>query len=434
MDFGSSGNNYSYVYVFKNDDDNINDNHCSAYQVAGPPDVYPTYGDVSEAWAPKEEETAEFLELLFLTPVHVTGIDIYETHLGGAVSAVKCYQNVGYTTLWTSPSIDRITVARRFRPQLATGCFSNRIKLEIAPITGWVNIDAVQLHVLGFVYFQSCHGVEDYAFDMLLGHSFAEITSSEVKKSSMLACAKSCAQNAGYGQCNMASYDKVTRLCSMKYGDSDDIVPVPDGNKIVAVITERDFTNNNYFHNNNDNNNYNNYYYNATYPCSAYQIAGAPDVYPTYGDMSEAWAPRTEKRAEFLELLFLKSVLVINMTKMRPFRAGPCLSSSAARTAAKHTSNSPSIIYYMLMFLTSVQVTGIDIYETHLGGAVSAVKCYQNGGYTTLWTSPSIERIIFARIFQPQLATGCFSNRIKLEIAAITGWVNIDAVQLHGFI
>ncbi|WAR19335.1 hypothetical protein MAR_001173 [Mya arenaria] len=152
----------------------------------------------------------------------------------------------------------------------------------------------------------------------------------------------------------MASYDKVTRLCSMKYGDSDDIVPVPD----------------------------------AIFHCSAYQIAGAPDVYPTYGDMSEAWAPRTEKRAEFLEL----------------------------------------------MFLTSVQVTGIDIYETHLGGAVSAVKCYQNGGYTTLWTSPSIERIIFARIFQPQLATGCFSNRIKLEIAAITGWVNIDAVQLHGYI
>ncbi|WAR19332.1 hypothetical protein MAR_001170 [Mya arenaria] len=87
-----------------------------------------------------------------------------------------------------------------------------------------------------------------------------------------------------------------------------------------------------------------------------------------------------------------------------------------------------------LMFLTSVHVTGIDIYETHLGGAVSAVKCYQNGGYSTLWTSPSIERITVARIFQPQLATGCFSNRIKLEIAAITGWVNIDAVQLHGYI
>ncbi|XP_052785546.1 uncharacterized protein LOC128221129 [Mya arenaria] len=119
----------------------------AASQVIGAPDVYPAYGDIGQAWAAASADriNAQFLEVQFAQNVHVTGIDIYETYHAGGVTAVKCLQSGSYVTLWSSNTTQDINTSRIFSPLLAGQCYSNVIRIEIAGVDYWAEIDAVQL-------------------------------------------------------------------------------------------------------------------------------------------------------------------------------------------------------------------------------------------------------------------------------------------------
>ncbi|KAH3795476.1 uncharacterized protein LOC127838584 [Dreissena polymorpha] len=123
----------------------------SAQQILSVPDVYPTYWDLNGAWASHDIDANQYLEFQFVTPVHVTKVDVYETYNAGGVKAIKCLDVSGtWITLWSTPQVSVIHSARIFSPSFTstTPCFSNQIRLDIdcSVANSWVEIDAVRLH------------------------------------------------------------------------------------------------------------------------------------------------------------------------------------------------------------------------------------------------------------------------------------------------
>jgi len=62
----------------------------SASRALGPPDVYPTYGDMTHAWASQvADNQAEFLDLGYAHPAPINFVSVYETFHPGALTRVS---------------------------------------------------------------------------------------------------------------------------------------------------------------------------------------------------------------------------------------------------------------------------------------------------------------------------------------------------------
>jgi N-acetylneuraminic acid mutarotase len=116
----------------------------TAIQAIGPPDVTSCLDDAL-AWAPLDGGTdPEWLEVRFPTPVHATGLNVYETNVFGSVVQVELIDGQGtYHTAWTGT--DAAACGTPFSPTwppttyLALGA---RIHTQIDE---WEEIDAVEL-------------------------------------------------------------------------------------------------------------------------------------------------------------------------------------------------------------------------------------------------------------------------------------------------
>ncbi len=147
----------SSVISFSSEYDTLN---WSANQALGAPDLYPTYGDISLAWASLlEDEPIEFIELGFNNAAPINFIDIYETFGAGAIEAVYVkdsfgvYQNVYSAIASVQPAVARILHITF--PTTAFNVSSVFIVLNSAAVPGWNEIDAVaigQLNITSYLW------------------------------------------------------------------------------------------------------------------------------------------------------------------------------------------------------------------------------------------------------------------------------------------
>jgi hypothetical protein len=116
----------------------------AVFQATGKPDTF-ACGDLTSAWAPGPDGAdAEWLEVEFSQPVHATGIEVYETHIGGFVTEIEVVDVRGRAkTVWrgddTTPCPGVLSAS--FGP---TARLIDRVRVH-TQIEGWEEIDTVKL-------------------------------------------------------------------------------------------------------------------------------------------------------------------------------------------------------------------------------------------------------------------------------------------------
>lgn len=136
----------SVVYSFSSE---YNSGGWAANQVIGPPQVYPSYGDIEGAWASENTNSIEYIEIGFEQTIIPSEIKLYETYHAGGVSKIMAKNPAGHwVALYTAPRLENIESSRIFSPNLTGNTFeTNQLWIEIdsSLAQSWVEIDAVQL-------------------------------------------------------------------------------------------------------------------------------------------------------------------------------------------------------------------------------------------------------------------------------------------------
>jgi len=115
------------------------------------PQTFPRYGDISNAWAPLNSSGhQEFLHLKFQTPVHICGVDVFETWNPGCVVKISAFDGTKWQVLWSGPvEQHRLPeLPRVFSPSFPCTTFKSdhiRIDLDCRRSVSWTEIDAIRL-------------------------------------------------------------------------------------------------------------------------------------------------------------------------------------------------------------------------------------------------------------------------------------------------
>jgi hypothetical protein len=125
----------------------------SAFQLLGPPNVYPNYGDIEEAWTSEDVLNGrQYLVLGFDTIQTVTQIDVYETSVPGSIDTVYLRNSV--TQQWNkvytgTAAYTGVEEARIFSVKLnketSYTVDAIRLALDTDIYDDWVEIDAVSI-------------------------------------------------------------------------------------------------------------------------------------------------------------------------------------------------------------------------------------------------------------------------------------------------
>lgn len=116
-------------------------------QATGPADT-PAAGDFSTAWAAREPDGGdEWLLLEYETPVSLAEVHVYESYNPGAISKLTTFLADGSeVTIWQGTESEATApVARIFAVPFAAQSNVVKIYLDTKRVTGWNEIDAVEL-------------------------------------------------------------------------------------------------------------------------------------------------------------------------------------------------------------------------------------------------------------------------------------------------
>jgi predicted outer membrane repeat protein len=125
------------------------ENAWAAARALGQPDTYPTYGDISTAWASETaDDSPEYLELGFDNPGPISAVAIYETLAPGAVTkvSVRNATNSQWVEVYSGVAVPAAAAARIFTVNFPTTAFpvdGVRIDLDSQAVPDWNEIDAV---------------------------------------------------------------------------------------------------------------------------------------------------------------------------------------------------------------------------------------------------------------------------------------------------
>ena len=128
-------------------------NQWSADQILGPPDVYPRYGDLGNAWAPIRDVGRQFIELYYSNPAPVQSISVYETYTPGAIDTiyVKNPSTGQWVTVWSGTAAPLgVAASRIFTATFVRTSFNVsqvRIAINDPAVPGWNEFDAVAISV-----------------------------------------------------------------------------------------------------------------------------------------------------------------------------------------------------------------------------------------------------------------------------------------------
>ena len=122
----------------------------AANKVLGAPDVYPAYGDNTNAWASLgADDRDELLEVGYAQPVRASAVEIYETYNPGAVRSITLITTSGMRIeAYRANPIASGATANRLR--VDTRCTAEpiaavRVELGSLQVPGWNEIDAIGL-------------------------------------------------------------------------------------------------------------------------------------------------------------------------------------------------------------------------------------------------------------------------------------------------
>lgn len=110
-------------------------------------------GDNPEAWCPLNKNNGtEWLEVTFAKPVHATEVRVRQNNAPGAIARIEAIEPDGTAHVWwegvdpyKQPAIREIVWFAVHVPQTAYLVAKVRITLNLATVSGWKQIDAVQL-------------------------------------------------------------------------------------------------------------------------------------------------------------------------------------------------------------------------------------------------------------------------------------------------
>eukprot|EP01124_Arcella_intermedia_P025618 TRINITY_DN4612_c0_g1_i1.p1 TRINITY_DN4612_c0_g1~~TRINITY_DN4612_c0_g1_i1.p1 ORF type:complete len:267 (-),score=31.10 TRINITY_DN4612_c0_g1_i1:22-801(-) len=127
----------------------------------GPPRVFPQYGDIRGAWAPRSSSgTQESLQVVYEHPVYVTGVDLFLTYNPGHVvrlSLLKCADPEIWDTIWEEPfhkHLPQTSIVQSPPLKYAFTPFKSnilKIDLDCKQARSWCEIDCVTLRGLQFI-------------------------------------------------------------------------------------------------------------------------------------------------------------------------------------------------------------------------------------------------------------------------------------------
>lgn len=116
-------------------------------QAAGEPDTMQA-GDISTAWAPREQDGGEeWLKLDYEKSVDIAEVRVRETHNPGAISKVTAFlANGSEVTLWEGVEPKSVApVEMSFTIPNSVNAKSIKVYLDTKRVPGWNEIDAVQI-------------------------------------------------------------------------------------------------------------------------------------------------------------------------------------------------------------------------------------------------------------------------------------------------
>ncbi len=167
-----------------------------AVKVLGEPDVYPFYGDSSNAWATLTPNgPREWIELGFEGAQSISAVWIYETLQPGTVDSVYAFnpETSQWEVLWTGTATPAPPEARIFKidfPETSFPVDQIRVAMNTGSVSYWNEIDAVAL-ISDIGDFPSAHtvynwdvendGIVDYTEKGSISHTFGEPGIYEVK-------------------------------------------------------------------------------------------------------------------------------------------------------------------------------------------------------------------------------------------------------------
>ncbi|MBV6644190.1 MAG: hypothetical protein KI790_02000, partial [Cyclobacteriaceae bacterium] len=123
----------------------------SAQRATGAPDVYPQYGDLSNAWTSSSEDgSREYLELSFGCAHTANEVWIYETFNPGAVDTVYVQDPSSglWEIVWSDSAVAQPKETRIFKavfPETSFAVSEVRIAFNNPAVPGWNEIDAVAI-------------------------------------------------------------------------------------------------------------------------------------------------------------------------------------------------------------------------------------------------------------------------------------------------
>ncbi|MDH4091495.1 MAG: hypothetical protein OEV74_03585 [Cyclobacteriaceae bacterium] len=124
----------------------------SANRVLGKENVYPDYGDISNAWASSAADaTREFLVLGLDTPQTVKSIEVFETYNPGAIDTVyvRLVDTGEWKKVYAKPFEEGLPEQARIFAiyMLETSYLIDAIRIAInsPAVAGWNEIDAVAI-------------------------------------------------------------------------------------------------------------------------------------------------------------------------------------------------------------------------------------------------------------------------------------------------
>ncbi|CAC5402422.1 unnamed protein product [Mytilus coruscus] len=127
----SKGNNPNYVEQWVSKVIHFSSQYDSqswpASCVEGQPRVYPKYGDIAGAWAQKQKDANQFIEIEYEEKIYIEKIEVYETYHAGMVKCIKAKHPNG--------KFQRLS----FKSNVL------RIEVDCTVASNWCEIDAVKI-------------------------------------------------------------------------------------------------------------------------------------------------------------------------------------------------------------------------------------------------------------------------------------------------
>ena len=124
----------------------------SAVQATGAPNVS-IAGNSPDAWSPaKKNEGTEWLEVTFANPAHATEVRVRQNDTPACIAKIEALEPDGTSHLWWQgadpyviPAVREIVWFAVRVPKTSYLVAKIKITLNLAAVTGWKEVDAVQL-------------------------------------------------------------------------------------------------------------------------------------------------------------------------------------------------------------------------------------------------------------------------------------------------